>query len=174
MDKNDEELEPQEPNEPEEPLELEPVTDWEAEAKKARRINSRLRTQLQKATETKVVPPPKRELDDSQLDFLDLKGITDPEEIEIIQRAVLNSGQTVRQALKDDYVISKLETLRKDKEVKNATPSSTKRAGGQVNDLASALAKFDQTGQLPEDFKLRSEVVNAIADRSNTNKPAWH
>jgi len=152
----------------------EAVTDWEAEAKKARGIAARLRTKLVKATEKKVEPQAKSELDDSQLDYLDLKGITDPDEIEVIQKIVTKTGQTVRQALKDDYVVTKLEALRKDKEVKNATPSATKRGGSQTNDLATALARFDQTGELPSDFGLKSQVVNAIEERSSTNKPAWH
>lgn len=152
----------------------EAVTDWEAEAKKARGIAARLRTKLVKATEKKVEPQAKSELDDAQLDYLDLKGITDPDEIEVIQKIVGKTGQTVRQALKDEYVISKLEALRKDKEVKNATPSATKRGGSQTNDLATALARFDQTGELPSDFGLRSQVVNAVEERSSTNKPAWH
>jgi hypothetical protein len=151
-----------------------PETDWESEAKKARGIAQRYRTKLIKATEKKVVPPPKSELDETQLDYLDLKGITDDEEIAVIQKVVAKTGQTVRQALKDDYVVAKLEALRKDKEVKDATPSGTRRGGSQTNDLATALAKFDQTGELPNDFDLKSQVINAAVERSNTNKPVWH
>ena len=152
----------------------ETITDWEAEAKKARGIAARLRTKLTKATEKKVEPQATGELDEAQLDYLDLKGFTDEDEVGLVQKITAKTGQTVRQVLKDDYFLAKLETLRKDKEVKNATPSSTKRGGGQTNDLDTAVARFDQNGELPTDFKLRSQVVNAIEERSNTNKPGWH
>ena len=163
--------------------ELAPETDWEAEAKKARGIAQRLKTKLEKATEAKVekpkeVAPVKEvsnsgELDETQLDYLDLKGITDSDEIEIIKKVMTRTGQTVRQALKDDYVSSKLESLRKDRAVKDATPSATKRGGSQSNDIDLAMAKYESTGKLPDDYALRSAVVNKIEAKTNTNKPSW-
>jgi hypothetical protein len=113
------------------------------------------------------------ELDETQLDYLDLKGITEEEDIKIIARHVQRTGDTIRQALKDDYVLSKLEANTKARDVKSATPSATKRGGNQINDIASAVARFDQTGELPTDYKLRSEVVNAIADKGHSKKPSW-
>lgn len=167
--------------------ELTETTDWKAEAKKARGIAKRLQTKLTKATEKKVVVeapknPDKKEeasktgeLDETQLDYLDLKGISDDEDVKIIQQHVQRTGETIRQALKDDYVQSKLKGNKEAREVQNAMPGSSKRANaGGAPSLAVAIAKFEQTGELPTDFKLRSEVVNAIADKSNSNKPSWH
>ena len=136
-------------------------------------------TRLKRLVESKRDEAPQKqktgELDETQLDYLDLKGITDQDEIDLIQKVMRSTGQTVRQALKDEYVVDRLEKLRAQREVKNATPSSTKRSGsGQANDLALAISKFEQTGQLPEDFTLRSAVVNAMEARTNGNKPAWH
>ena len=175
---------PAEPGEGEEDL-----TDWKVEAQKLRdkAISQRERTktlkkelaETKKAVEVAVgsqkppAPVKTGELDETQLDYLDLKGISDPDEIDIIQKVIAKTGQTVRQTLKDEYVVAKLDALKKDKEVKNATPSATKRGGGQTDDLAQALAKFEQTGELPADFALRSAVVNAKADKENTNKPSW-
>lgn len=152
------------------------------EAKLARldRQASQLRKKLGIETEKKVEKTApsktetKAELDETQLDYLDLKGITESEDITIIENIVKKTGMTVRQALKDDYVLSKLDANKADRDVKSATPSSTKRGGSQTNDVASALAKFDQTGELPDDFTLRSEVINATVERNNTNKPSWH
>lgn len=113
-------------------------------------------------------------LDETQLDYLDLKGISEPEDIQIIENIAKKTGQTVRQILKDEYVISKLSANKAKREVKDATPSNTKRAGaGQTNDFAQALAKYEQTGVLPDDFELRSKVVNARMEKESTNKPAW-
>lgn len=114
------------------------------------------------------------ELDETQLDYLDLKGISDQDEIDIVHSVMKKTGQTVREALKDDYVQSKLEKFRADKAVKDATPSSTKRSGNQSSDLAAALAKFDSKGELPDDFTLRTAVVNAVAERGDSSKPSWH
>ena len=190
MDKN-EELEVEESLDlPEIAEDQEDTTDWKAEAQKLRdkAIAQRERTKTlkqkladkEKAIENlagvkKEEPTKTGELDETQLDYLDLKGITDQDEIDIIQNVMKRTGQTVRQALKDEYVSSKLDALRKEKEVKEATPSASRRSGsGGTDSLEVALAKFEATGKLPEDFTLRTKVVNALTDRDASNKPAWH
>lgn len=171
----------------------EDTTDWKAEAQKLRdkAISQRERTKslkkeladTKKAVEVvagsaKVQSQPKTgELDETTLDYLDLKGISEAEDLSIIQRHVLRTGETVRQALKDDYVQAKLKANQDNREVKAATPSSTKRSGsGQTNDLAIALAKYEQSGMkdLPTDFELRRQVVNAMEAKTSSNKPSWH
>ena len=100
--------------------------------------------------------------------------MTESDDVKVIEDVVKKTGMTVRQALKDEYVVAKLASNKAAREVRDATPSSSKRFGsGATDNLELAIAKFDQTGQLPEDFALRTKVVNAITDRSNTNKPAW-
>ncbi len=182
-----EETKAEEPEEVEEETpedELSTDTDWEAEAKKARGIAQRLRTKLTKATEKKVekvepkTEPVKKEpnaggLDETALDFLDLKGITEDEDIELIENIVAKTGQTVRQALKDEYVVSKLESNKTAREVKNATPSGTKRGGATGDSLEVAMAKYESTGEYPEDFELRSKVVNKLEEKSSTSVPAY-
>lgn len=163
--------------------ELTPETDWEAEAKKARAIAQRYRTKLIKATEKKKdesAVPAKQvsnsgELDATQLDYLDLKGISDSDEISVVQKVIQKTGVTVREALKDDYVVAKLKAIRDEKAVKDATPGTTKRAGPtQSNDVAAAIAKFEKSGELPDDFEMRTAVVNGLVSRSNVNSPTWH
>lgn len=113
------------------------------------------------------------ELDDATLNYLDLKGFNDEEEIKILKQVMSKTGMSARQVVKDDYALSKINTLRAQKAVEDATPSSTKRSGGQVNDVASALARFEQSGQLPEDFALKTAVIDALVEKDNTNKPLW-
>src|SRR3990167_5403362 len=91
------------------------------------------------------------ELSETQLDYLDLKGVTDESDIDVIQKVMQRTGQTVRQALGDEYVASKLAANKAKRDVLSATPSGTKRSGGQVGDIASAVAKFRETGILPDD-----------------------
>jgi len=191
MPKNEEVVEPVE-----ESLDLpavvegeEDTTDYKAEALKLRdkAIAQRERTKIlkkeivdtKKALETiagaKKEPSPVKtgELDETQLDYLDLKGISEAEDIKVIEDIVKKTGQTVRQALKDDYVVSKLASNKAKRDVQGATPSSTKRAGGQVGDVASAAAKFKETGVLPEDRDLANAVVDSIAKAGNDRLPPW-
>jgi hypothetical protein len=179
---------------PAEPAEgEEDTTDWKAETQKLRdkAIAQRERTKSYKAklaekdaaiaalAGKKPEPSKTGELDETQLDYLDVKGVSEAEDIKVIEDIVKKTGMTVRQALKDDYVLKKLEANKAARDVKDATPSGTKRSGGsQANDLETALAKYTQSGYspdaLPADFKLRLAVVNAVANATKTNKPSWH
>lgn len=169
-------------------------TDWKAEAKKlqdkaiAQRERTKTLKQQLKDKETAIAAlagtkKPESsttgELDEAQLDYLDVKGISDADDIKVIEDIVKKTGMTVRQALKDDYVSAKLEANKAAREVKDATPSATKRSSsGGGNDLETAIAKYTQANYspdaLPTDFKLRAAVVNAVANATKTNKPSWH
>ncbi len=157
------------------------TTDWKAKFEEADGRRKRAEKQLEKSKiekkAEKIVEKQKQtgELDETQLDYLDLKGISEDEDIKLIERHVQRTGETIRQALKDDYVQSKLKANKDKRDVSQATPSSNKRGGGNPADsVAVALAKFEQTGDLPDDFKLRSAVINAKAAKDNPNKPSWH
>lgn len=191
MDPKDEVIEPVE-----ESLELpevvegeEDATDYKAEALKLRdkAIAQRERTKTLKrelADTRKAVeiaaglkkestPVKTGDLDETQLDYLDLKGVSEAEDIKVIEDIVKKTGQTVRQALKDDYVVAKLAANKAKRDVQDATPSGTKRAGGQTGDLATALAKFKETGVLPENRELANAVTNAVTNESNDRLPPW-
>src|SRR3990167_4267122 len=153
------------------------TTDWKAEAEKLQHkaISQRERTKTLKkeladarkavgvVVGSKETPsqPKTSELDETQLDYLDLKGITDSEDITVIQKVIQKTGQTVREVLKDDYVVAKLASLKAERDVKSATPSSTRR-GDVSGDISSAVAKFEASGVLPDDFELASKVTDAV------------
>ena len=172
----------------------EDTTDWKAEAQKLRdkAIAQRERTKTLKlkladkekaiealATGSKKAEPSKTgELDETQLDYLDLKGVSEAEDVKIIEDIVKKTGMTVRQALKDDYVQAKLTANKGQREVKDATPSGTKRSGNSGGtDIATAIAKYEQANydpaSLPDNFALRSAVINAITAKTDPNRPAW-
>src|SRR3990167_4448689 len=118
------------------------------------------------------------ELDETALDYLDLKGVSEAEDVKIIEDIVKKTGMTVRQALKDDYVQAKLTANKGQREVKDATPSGTKRSGNSGGtDIATAIAKYEQANydpaSLPDNFALRSAVINAITAKTDPNRPAW-
>lgn len=128
--------------------------------------------------EAKKSAPSKKEtsgLDDTQLDYLDLKGISEQEDIDVIERIMTRTGQSLREVLKDDYVVSKLDANRQAREVQSATPSATKRSNAASSDnVALAIARFEKEGVLPDDFALRSKVVDAIEAKTSNNAPSWH
>lgn len=153
------------------------TTDWKAKhdelAGRLKRAETKLeKSKIDKKVEEKIQQKA-GELSESQLDYLDLKGVTEDEDLAVIERYVRNTGETPKQALKDEYVISKLTANKAKRDVQAATPSSTKRAGGQVGDVASATAKFKETGVLPEDRALADAVVDSIAKAGNDRLPPW-
>ena len=155
------------------------TTDWKAKYEETTGRLKRAETSLERLKVNRkaeaLVEKKSNELDETHLAYLELKGISEDDDIKVIERHINRTGESVREALKDDYIISKLAANKEKREVKDATPSSTKRSGsGQSNDVASALAKFEQTGELPQDFKLASAVTNAVIDKANKNKPSWH
>ena len=159
--------------------EVQDTTDWKMRhdelAARLKRAETKLeKTKVEKKVET-VLEKEKAELDETQLDFLDVKGITDQDEIDLIHNVMKRTGQTVRQTLRDDYVQTKLAQLRKENELKDATPGSTRRSsGGEVGSADYWFNRYEQKGELPKDFKLRSEVINRKVELSNSNKPSWH
>ena len=184
VEETKEEESPEETEEETPEEELNTDTDWEAEAKKARGIAQRLRTKLTKATEKKVekvepkVEPVKKEpntgeLDETALDFLDLKGFTEDEDVELIERIAAKTGQTVRQTLKDDYVVSQLKTLKTAREAKKGTPGSTQRGGATGDTFDTDMAKYESTKEYPDDFERRSKVVNALEAKESFKIPSY-
>lgn len=160
-----------------EPEETQDTTDWKAKYEETIGRLKRAETKLEKSKIDKKVEEKVKEktseLDDTQLDYFDLKGYSDPEEVSVFHKIMLKTGMSAREVLKDDYALAKVKALRDEKAVKEAIPSSTRRSGEQSGDLESAIAKFDKTGELPTDYALKTKVVNAVTDRGNPNKPAW-
>ena len=113
------------------------------------------------------------ELSETQLDYLDLKGITDDEELKVIKSVMQRTGLTVRKALNDEYVQVKLKEIKDRKSAQAATPSSNR--GGQVqNDRIDWwLVENERTGKLPDDFDLRVKVVEAKERKYSTATPPW-
>lgn len=112
------------------------------------------------------------ELDDTQLDYLDLKGYSENEDIKVIEDIVKKTGMTVRQALKDDYVISKLDSNKKARDAKKATPSSTKRSGESTDNEDYYFNKYEQDGVLPKNIsqEMKQKLVNRKAGQTDARK----
>ena len=168
----------------------EDTTDWKAEAQKLRdkAISQRERTRMLKrevaeakaeakklAETTKSTPnsPKTGELDDTVLDYFDVKGYTESDELDVFKNIMQKTGMSAREVLKDEYALAKVKAIRDARAVKDAITSATKRGGGQTNDLERAISDFEKTGKLPDDFEFRTKVVNAIANKDDVSKPRW-
>lgn len=168
---------PEEPKE--EPKETKPEETLEQKEARLARQLTQVRKKLGKDEEPKPTEVAKStvqktgELDETQLDLLDLKGITEEDDIDLIQKVMKNTGQTLRQVLKDEYVTAKLAINRKEREVKNATPSATKRSSSQTDDVEYWVNKAEQGGELPKDFDLKTKVIQRIASKGDTSVPPW-
>lgn len=156
------------------------TTDWKGKFEEAQGKLRRAETKLEKSKIEKkveeVLVEKRSDLDETQLEYLDLKGVRDDDEIELVKGVMKKTGMTLRSALHDDYTQTKLAVMRKDKERLDATPGATRRAGGTaVNTVDYWVARHEQSGgkDLPKDFTLRAEVINRLVDRDSGNKPAW-
>lgn len=153
----------------------EDTTDWKALAIKNQGIAKRLKTKMEKAkTETKVVEQPKSkdepkagELDRIDRAVLRTEKITAPEEIELVQSLMKETGKDLEGVLASRFFQSELKDLREQKSTEDATPSGSKRSGQSTRDSVDYwIAK----GELPSDPALRIKVVNAkIAKAKSTN-----
>jgi len=154
------------------------TTDWKAKYEETQARLKRAETKLEKSKIDRKVEEKLQEknseLDETQLDYLDLKGISEPDEVELVHSIMLKTGKSLRETLKDDYVLTKINKLRQQNELKDATPGATRRSNsGEINTVDYWYARYEQTGQLPKDFNLRSEVINRKIQQEDTNKPAW-
>lgn len=144
---------------------------------KAARLKRELKQTEKKLGITEDAPKAEKKtdgLDDTVLDYLDLKGVSEAEDIEVIESIMKKTGMSARDAIKDEYVIAKLASNKATREVKDATPSSTKRAGATADTVAQAVARFEKDGTMPDNFELRNKVVDALVAKDTNNAPSWH
>lgn len=140
-------------------------------------IAARERTRLIRQEKAKLEAKNEKipgELDTAEYAYLAAKGIEDDEDIEYINNRMKKWDMSLRDVLKDEDVQAKLKGMKIEREVKAATPGSTRRSSqGTIDNVDYWIAKYEMTGELPSDFALRSAVINAKVDKESTNKPSW-
>lgn len=102
------------------------------------------------------------ELDYAQLAYLEVKGITEDEQIEFVEKVMKKSGDDLKTVLKDDFVINRLKSIKENKTVKEAIPSSSKRSAPSARDTVDFWLNkpFEE---VPAEFK--REVLNKKLDK---------
>lgn len=111
------------------------------------------------------------ELDYGQKAFLaasELK-IKGTDEMELVKAELKKSGATLDELIENPYFLGKLDKLRSDKRADNASITGGKRTSNAAPDSIEYWIKkplkADGTRDLPEDRKLRQQVVNALIDK---------
>lgn len=147
------------------------VDDVMAENAKLKRINEKLNKQIEKPKTAETQPPTEKpnNLDYGEKAFLKAYGITGSEELALV-RQFQDRGFDLDSIVGDDVFTAKLENLREAKTVTAAIPKGNKRSGQSgVTDVDLAVAKYKETGELPKDFKTRTEVINkAVVEPSKS------
>jgi len=115
------------------------------------------------------------ELQEAQLDFFELKGYADEDEVAIFQNIMKRTGMSHREVIKDEYALSRINAIRQEKEVRNATPTSSKRNGqSETNSIDYWIAENERSGKLPDDFETRVAVIEAKEKRQGNDRvPPW-
>lgn len=139
-------------------------TDYKAKYLEAQGIAKRLKSKLDKQKlEDKVEKKVEKVLGEKGLDRLDkailrVEKIIAPEEVELVEAMMKESGKDVEGVLASKYFQSELAALREAQATKEATPSGTKRSGQSPrDDVDYWIAK----GELPpaDQPDLRMKVV---------------
>lgn len=149
-------------------------TDWKAKYNELKGINKRLETKLSKSKiEQKVEAQVEKVLETKELDRIDrrllrIEGITAPEEVQLVQDIMKETGKDVDSVLDSKYFKTELKAMREEQATKDATPTGTKRAGNAPRD---EVEYWVAKGELPKgNPELARKVVEAkLAHAKNVN-----
>ena len=145
------------------------TTDWKALALKqagmAKRFNTKLKKMVDEAKkpkpEVKPDAPEKKEvLDRVDRAVLSVKGITEPEEIELVERRKAETGRGLEELLATTWFKQELAEFREKATSFEAIPAGSKRSNQAARDSVDYWIAKDELppkGQV----QLRRDVVNA-------------
>lgn len=148
------------------------VEELRAEVAKLKRINDKLNKKQQEPQEPKEEPKESHksgELDYGQKAYLKSYGVSGSDELALVKQFQAR-GFELDSIVEDDVFTAKLENLRQAKKTEAAIPKGKKRSGQTgTTELDMAVAKYNETGELPKNFKLRNKVIDkAISKKSNS------
>lgn len=107
---------------------------------------------------------PNNDFDYGELSYLAVKGYEHEDDLNYIKTIKEKSGEPLRKIIEDDYVVEHLRTMKEERMVQNAIPSSQRRAPAILkNTVDYWLAK----GELPpmDQVQLRRDVLNERINR---------
>ncbi len=103
------------------------------------------------------------ELDLGSIAYLNsLIGLKGKDEIALAREYIAN-GKSVLDLADNKYFNQDLQTLRDARDTANAVPKGKNRSSqAGVTDVDFAVAKYKETGELPDDFGTRNKVIDSI------------
>ena len=108
-------------------------------------------------------PSKPNELDYGQLALLRTEGVKGSEELALFKEVMRETGKEVLDVLDSNYFKSRLNDLREAKASADAIPKGKGRPGQiSVTDVDLAVARYKETGELPQDFATRNKVIDVI------------
>lgn len=143
------------------------TVDYKALVQKQQGMLKRFQTRLKKLSENPPVKPEvKQEVEKKEiLDRVDravlsVKGITEPEEIELVEKRKSETGRSLEELLSTNWFKQELQEFRDHNMTSSAIPSGSKRSGQAARD---SVEYWIQKGELPPkgQVQLRRDVVNA-------------
>jgi hypothetical protein len=105
------------------------------------------------------------ELDYGQLALLRTEGIKGSGELALFKEIMAETGKGVLDVMDSNYFKSRLADYREAQESANAIPKGKNRSGQTgVTDTDLNVAKYKESGILPDDFKSRVATIKQIAE----------
>jgi len=106
------------------------------------------------------VNKPNEDFNTGDIAFMEGRGVKTDDEMNFVKSMMDKTGENLKDTLSDDYVQSKLKTMKEAAAVKDATPSGSKRT--PTSGKASVEYWLAKGGLPPEsDIQLRRDVLNA-------------
>lgn len=155
----------------------EDTTDWKALAIKQAGMAKRFATKLKKLAEKPAEPKPQAQqttqpaeqkkeiLDRVDRAVLSVKGITEPDEIELVERRKAETGRGLEELLATTWFKQELQEFREKATSFDVMPAGSKRSNQAARD---SVEYWIAKGELPpkNQTQLRRDVVNARMKRA--------
>lgn len=97
-------------------------------------------------------------------------GLKGADELQLAKEWKAKYQSTAEEMESDEVFLARLDKLRKARASDEATPKGGRSASPKGDEFASAMAKYMDTGELPEDRELREKVVEARIAKESSNK----
>lgn len=154
----------------EEPQKSDREVELEAEVSKYKRLLAKKDKAETKKPTVQEEPSQPSDLDYGERAYLrsalDIKG---SDELQLAKEWKAKYDMTVDEMESDEVFLNRLSTLRQAKQSAAALPKAGKRTGQPADaDLDTAVAKFNETGELPADFELRNKVIDKAIVKPKT------
>lgn len=109
------------------------------------------------------------EIDFGQLAYHNTKPdgirVVHDDDVEFLKATMEETGKSMKDILSSKWFAGELKDRQEARNVVNATPTATRRAGEPANQLEVEYTKYIQTGKLPSDPEMRSQIVNKRIER---------